>query len=246
MPEQVKLKKDRGYRDYEILKLLELANERTRALVLLLASTGMRIGAIPLLRVEHLEAKGDIYKITVYENTRSEYFTFCTPECKRALDTYFEVRKRHGEIMNDKSPIIREQYDKRSDFSARHPRPTTKGAITHLLFEILECTGLRATPQEHEVKLAHGFRKFFNTQLVSTRINPLVKELLMGHLHVGLESSYYRPEEEDIQVEYEKAIDALTIDPVNRLRKKVEKLEVEKTQFEQLASQIEELRIKIK
>jgi len=87
MPEQIKLRKDRGYKHDEILKLLELANERTRALVLLLASSGMRIGAIPLLRVGHLEDKGDVYKITVYENTNSEYFTYCTPECKRALDT---------------------------------------------------------------------------------------------------------------------------------------------------------------
>ena len=243
MPEQIKLRKDRGYRDDEILKLLELANERTRALVLLLASSGMRIGAIPLLRVGHLEDRGDIYKITVYENTNNEYFTFCTPECKRALDTYFEIRKRHGEIINDKhSPVIREQYDKRSDFAARHPKPTTKSAITHLLVEILECTGLRATPQEHEVKLAHGFRKFFNTQLVSTRINPLIKELLMGHLHIGLESSYYRPQSEDIQMEYEKAIDALTIDPANRLLKKVEKLEVEKSQFDRFAAEIREIK----
>jgi integrase len=242
MPEHTKLRKDRGYRDDEILKVLELANERTRALVLLLASSGMRIGAIPLLRVGHLEDKGDIYKITVYENTNSEYFTFCTPECKRAIQSYFEIRKRHGEIINDKSPVIREQYDKRSEFSARHPKPTTKAATTHLLGEVLECAGLRATPQEHEVKLAHGFRKFFNTQLVSTRINPLVKELLMGHLHVGLEDSYYRPQEEDIQIEYEKGIDALTIDPANRLRKKVEKLEVEKTQIEALALELEKVK----
>ena len=46
--------------------------------------------------------------------------------------------------------------------------------------------------------------------------------------------------------EYEKAIDALTIDPANKLRKKIEKLEVEKNQFELLAAQIEELRSKIK
>lgn len=78
MPEHVKLRKDRGCQPEEILKVLELANERTRALVLLLASSGMRIGAIPLLRVGHLEDKGEIYKITVYENTNSEYLTFCT------------------------------------------------------------------------------------------------------------------------------------------------------------------------
>ncbi|MGA7006960.1 MAG: site-specific integrase, partial [Nitrososphaeraceae archaeon] len=46
IPEPLKVKKDRGYLPEEILKVLELANERTRALILLLASTGVRLGSI--------------------------------------------------------------------------------------------------------------------------------------------------------------------------------------------------------
>ena len=45
--------------------------------------------------------------------------------------------------------------------------------------------------------------------------------------------------------EYSKGIDNLTIDPANRLRKKVEKLEVEKNQFDALAAEIEALKRKI-
>jgi integrase len=230
MPEQIKLKKDRAYEQEEILKIIELANERTRALILLLASTGVRIGALPDLTCRHLVDKGDIYKITVYENTNNEYFTFCTPECKKALDTYFEIRKRHGEIITAKSPVIREHYDKESEFAARHPRHTTRAALTVLLKDILELAGLRTRIKKtgmatslykKDVMLAHGFRKFFNTQLVSVRINPLIKELLMGHIHVGLEDAYYRPLEDDIQAEYEKAIDALTIDPSQRLKREL-------------------------
>ena len=93
--------------------------------------------------------------------------------------------------------------------------------------------------------LAHGFRKFFNTQLVTARINPVIKELLMGHLHVGLESSYYRPLEEDIQTEYEKAIDTLTIDPANMLRRKVEVLTIEKSKVDLALSQIEDMKKRI-
>ncbi|MGA7976451.1 MAG: hypothetical protein WB975_04385 [Nitrososphaeraceae archaeon] len=94
--------------------------------------------------------------------------------------------------------------------------------------------------------LAHGFRKFFNTQLVTARINPHIKELLMGHLHVGLESSYYRPQEEDIQAEFEKAVDLLTVDPASRLRKKVEKLEVERTYVDQLRMEIDQIKKSLK
>lgn len=257
MPEHIKLKKDRGYEPEEITKLLELSNERTRAVILLMASSGMRIGALSGLRISNLQDKGDIYKITVYENTNQEYYTYCTPECKKALESYFEIRQRHGEIITEKSPVIREQYDKRSDFSARHPRPTTRGAITALLKDILELAGLRARIKRTEsqnaiykkdVMLAHGFRKFFNTRLVKCRINPLIKELLMGH-RVGLEESYYRPQEEDVQEEYMKAVNELTIDPVNKLKLELVQEKEKNTETSRILARLikleEEIGIKI-
>ena len=183
--------------------------------------------------MDDLEDKGDIYKVTVYRNTRQEYITYTTPEAKKALETYFDVRRRDGEVINEKSPIIREQYNRQSPLSIEYPRHTTRAALSRILEDIIERAGLRtiqhrggpgvggSATYRKDVMLAHGFRKFFNTQLVTARINPLIKELLMGHLHVGLESSYYRPLEEDIQTEYEKAIDKLTINPENRLLKKI-------------------------
>jgi integrase len=252
MPEPLKVKKDRGYQPEEILKVLELANERTRALILLLSSTGVRLGSISDLTMDELEDKGDIYKVIVYRNTRQEYVTYCTPEAKKALDTYFEIRRRDREVITEKSPVIREQYNRQSPLSIQYPRHTTKAALSRILEDIIERAGLRTIQHREgaggsatcrkDVMLAHGFRKFFNTQLVTARINPLIKELLMGHLHVGLESSYYRPQLEDIQMEYEKAIDLLTVDPSNRLRKKVEKLEVEKTQIQALALELEKVK----
>jgi len=229
MPEPLKVKKDRGYEPEEILKVLELANERTRALILLLASTGVRLGSISDLTIGELDDKGDIYKVTVYRNTRQEYFTYCTPEAKKALETYFDIRRRDGEVINEKSPVIREQYNRQSPLSIEYPRHTTKAALSRILEDIVERAGLRTIQHREgtggsatfrkDVMLAHGYRKFFNTQLVTARINPLIKELLMGHLHVGLESSYYRPQEENIQREYEKGIDLLTVDPANRLKR---------------------------
>jgi hypothetical protein len=42
--------------------------------------------------------------------------------------------------------------------------------------------------------------------------------------------------------EFEKAIDALTINPENRLRRKVEKLEVERTEIQALALELEKVK----
>lgn len=47
-----------------------------------LASTGIRIGAIPDLQLKHLKKipEYNLYQITIYEGTKEEHFTFTTPE----------------------------------------------------------------------------------------------------------------------------------------------------------------------
>lgn len=249
MPEEIRVKKDRAYKDEEIRKLLSIGDERTRAVVLLLSSTGVRLTALTLLKYSDLEDKGDIYKITVYSNTKDEYHTYCTPECKKALDFYFEARQRMGEEFTPKTPVIREQYNKRSPLSVKHPRNVRKGIIVKMLTTLMEIAGLRTTihskqDNKHDVMLVHGFRKFFNTQLANAKINPLIKEMLMGH-KVGLEENYYRPVEEDVQAEYEKAINSLTINEENKLRREVKMLTIEKSKVDQALAAIEEVKKKV-
>lgn len=43
-----------------------------------------------------------------------------------------------------------------------------------------------------EVPKSHGFRKFFTTQLVNSKVNPEIREMLLGH-KIGLASCYYKP-----------------------------------------------------
>jgi len=69
--------------------------------------------------------------------------------------------------------------------------------------------------------------------------------MLLGH-KIGLAGAYYRPTEEEMFQEYQKAANNLTINEENRLKLKIEKLEVEKSQFETLASKIEAIEKKIR
>ena len=79
--EYQKVIKDRAYDHNEIKILVDAADIRMNVILLLMASTGMRIGAIPDLKLKHLSGN----KITVYENTKEEYYTFCTPECSTII-----------------------------------------------------------------------------------------------------------------------------------------------------------------
>jgi integrase len=160
MPEQRKVKKDRGYTHEEISKMLEISDERTRVIILLLSSTGMRIGAIPSLRIRNLQDN----KIIVYENDKEEYFSFITPECKQAIDSYLDMRSRYGEKLNDESFLIREQFDIRDQFAIGKCRSISRETLQWKLKDITRRSNVRSK----QVPIAHGFRKFFTTQLVNS------------------------------------------------------------------------------
>jgi Phage integrase family. len=60
-----KVVNDRAYTKQEIALLLEKANERMKVVILLLASTEMRIGAIPALRIRNLKKSRRIWFTTL-------------------------------------------------------------------------------------------------------------------------------------------------------------------------------------
>jgi hypothetical protein len=89
--------------------------------------------------------------------------------------------------------------------------------------------------------MAHGFRKFFTTQLVNSKLNPELREMLLGH-KIGLASAYYKPSDNDFLVEYQKAINNLTINEVNKLKMQVKKLQIEKSELEMRTADVAELK----
>jgi len=95
-----------------------------------------------------------------------------------------------------------------------------------------------------KVKLIHGFRKFFKTQLLQSHVESTIRIMLMGQ-DLKLDEAYDRPSFDFIVSEYEKAIDALTIDPTKKMARRIQTLEVEKNQFEILAGEIEALKRKM-
>lgn len=256
MPQHRKSNKDRAYQHDEIGKLLSVSHERMRAIILLLASSGMRIGAIPALRLRNLEElhigieDSKIYKITVYENDKEEHFTYCTPECAKAIDEYLQMRSRYGEKLTKESFLIREMFDMRDPFAIS--RPARKMSFQTLENKIIELgirSGLRTRTvldkekefQEgsyrKDVPIAHGFRKFFTTQLVNVKVNPEIREMLLGQ-KIGLASAYYKPTNDDFLAEYQKAVNNLTINEKYKLKMQVKKLVIENSQLQELAKDV--------
>ena len=247
--EYVRKQKDRAYTTEEIANLLEFCDERSKALVLLMASTGMRIGALADLQQRHLEKikEFNLYKIIVYEGTKEEYYCFTTPEAALAIDTYLDYRKRCGEKLTDDSPLFREQFDINDlEQIKKYPRRLTTIALAKLLVRQLNRSGVMPTGKETEgsrrgrkrnpIARAHGFRKFATTNMIRAKVNAEAREMLLGH-SIGLTTAYYRPDESELLSEYLKAVDLLTINQENRLRLENEELKEEKSQMKLMKEQ---------
>lgn len=259
LPEKKKSKKDRGYTHEEIHRLLDIADERMRTVILLLSSTGMRIGAIPDLRLRNLEKvesdlyPGGIYKITGYEGFNEEYITFTTPECSKAIDQYLNMRERYGEKLTKDSFLIREQFDIRDPFAISKCQKTVSNTLSNKITDLAIRSGIRnkevlEEDKKHlggrlrkDVPIAHGFRKFFTTQLVEADVKTELRWLLEGHNLKGNDSNYIRVSEKRLQEEYEKAINHLTINEENRLKRKIEVLKIEKSRIDMLEAKIQKL-----
>lgn len=222
LPEDVSDHSDRAYTHDEIRQILLRCDERSRVVILLMASTGMRIGAIPDLQIGHLEKEAEygLYKITVYANfPRARYYTFCTPETATAIDLYLAYRKRFGDPLNKTSPLIREQFEIDDRFIAANPRPIAHRTVAYLIDEILRRSGLKTK----EVMRSHGFRKFTVTMMKKAKVDYSDREFLVGHRYSrGLDVNYDRTNEEDRLQEYLKSVELLTISGENRLRKEIQ------------------------
>ena len=136
---------DRSYTHPEIKSLLDIADLRLKVVISVLASTGMRIGALPPLKLSHLEKKGDVYKFKLYENTRDESICFCSPECANYIDSYFEYRTRSGEhLTKEESYLIREQFDINDIEQIRKKgRSIARDSIANILYSLAIKAGLR-------------------------------------------------------------------------------------------------------
>jgi integrase len=247
---------DRAYTTEEIQQLLTKADERMRVVILLLASSGMRIGAIPDLKLRQLKKVENyhLYQIVVYENSNDEYYCFCSPECAEAIRSYLAYRERYGEKLKPDAPLIREMFNTQDPLKCRIPKMVGLYTLSDVLQKLLVRSGINTIAKQTEttqkgkerkgVARAHGFRKFATTNMIRAKVDPQAREMLLGH-SIGLANSYYRPNSDEILDEYLKAVDLLTINEENRLKKKVELLTIRADQLEQLQDQMDEVKSKL-
>ncbi|MDR4513033.1 MAG: site-specific integrase [Nitrososphaeraceae archaeon] len=225
--------------------MLKSANDiRTKIIILLIASSGMRMGAIAAIKIRNLVKNPElgIYQISVYEGSRkSNYKIFCTPECTNIIDSYLDYRKHSGEQLKDASPLIREQFDSTDMFKVNNPRHIGTGLVKYLVNEVLVKYSTLKEKHEYDYEkrrmigrnptmLTHALRKFFDTECRKAGVYPDFVELLMGHKLPGVKSHYFKLDMNTLLEGtgeckgYKAAINDLTINEEFRLSKQVKEL----------------------
>jgi integrase len=219
---------DRPYSIPEIEQILAKCDVRSRAAVLLMTSTGMRIGGLQSLRIGDIRKMDEfgLYLIWVYNRSNKDrYYTFCSPECAVAIDQYLKQRQQGKEEIKDKSPLIRERCGPNNYWKA--PRFLSDRGISILFDEVLmraKMTTNNSSSTKSKVAKTHGFRKFFITQCDRAGMPFTTREYLSGHRLPNQDASYIRMTEEDRLAEYVKVIPLLTMDPTQRLERENQEL----------------------
>lgn len=185
-------------------KMLEHADIRTRAEILIAVSSGMRIGELVNFTIEDISFKTTPVEIRLKETitkTKTSRRVFISAEAAAALRQWLAVRTEitHGRGRS------RDQSDTRCF-------PYSKNGEAARLKKLLKTCGLAETDPgtKRAVIHYHLFRKFFITEF-KLAASDEVAEQLAGH-EGYLSLSYRRLNEQELRTEYKKAESRLTIE----------------------------------
>jgi len=174
-------------------KRRKLKTLRNIAIFHLLQSTGIRIGAVPGVKLKDLTPIENCYAVKVYADTKDEYFTFTTPQARKAIVEYLEVT-------NDSTGLL-------FDISYH--------ALRVMIYRAVKKADVRyktnPDSKRYDIPMAHGLRKRVATALKeSPNSHYEMTEKIIGH-SLGLNVSYFKPDLKTLFLEYSKSVKTLKV-----------------------------------
>jgi integrase len=206
-----------------ICKALKGSDIRSRALILVLASSGLRIGELLSLSMSDIDLSATPVMITVRaENSKNgqSRYTFITSEAKDALvdylgvrDEYIERADKHAKVLGaaPRKKITSDTDEKKKVYETKLVFPISDGSVNKLWETLLRNAGLFTQDEvsgRNQYRI-HSLRKFFISQLSLAGARTLA-EHLAGHTGY-LDASYRQVSPEFSAREYLKLQSVLTV-----------------------------------
>jgi integrase len=194
--------KDELPSEEQLRLIMEKATLRMKTAIAILASSGIRVGALLGLKLKDItldyDASTGISKIVVPEELSKNgfsYTTFMSSEATKLLKQYLEYRKKKlGETITPESYVIVGQGKNR----------ISRAAFRVAWARLLRKCGLAKKSYKYHVYHIHVLRKWFRSK-TDRVLSSSVRERLMGHKGAYLDESYFRIPEEQLFNEYKKA-----------------------------------------
>ena len=247
LPKQGKKSGGKPYTTEQVQTIISRETKlRNRALIHCMASSGMRVGGFPDLKLKDIvDFKDGCKKVTVYAGSTYEYITFWTPEASKEFDEYMAERKNDHEYFDSNSPAFRNTYK----LGSLKAKPMSLSSIQGVIRRDVARAGLRILSEKingrYETMMDHGFRKRWNIIVKNIDGMKIISaEKMMGHSiqSLPLDETYNIPEDKKLFKEYKKAIFELTIDDSERDKIKIQKLESEKSELEITRAEMDEMK----
>jgi len=217
----------------EIVKILEKADLREKAIITTIASGGFRLSTALKLKLKHI--KDDIetnlpcYMVEVPEELTKEdepYVTFISSEARDYIKDYLMLRKGRGEEITPESYLFvtdrgaKPLSDKRFENIWRRLCEEAKIDTKPITIKGKHATGKRngqiiyeEKPRRYNTRI-HALRKYFKTACSVSGVDRMASETFLGHslTKFGMESIYdFAISKKDwLRQQYLKALPALT------------------------------------
>ena len=247
IPEAVKARGDKAYTTEQIRQILKLFSNNLKytALTHFLSASAVREGFSEELKIKHLKDMPNGCKaVTVYADHVKEYTTFIHAEAVKALDEYFESRKKKGEKISDDSWVF--TSDKNPGNAL-----TTNNTVTHFSHKCKNKIDRGEFKNgRYEIAITYGIRKRWDTiAKMNPNVNRDIIEKMFGHSsRIPLDNGYFKPVLEVMFEEYKKLIPDLVLDESYKLKLELEKshqkineLESKSLEIISLKSRLEEI-----
>ena len=193
-------------------------NNRDRAIILVLHSSGLRQGTLRAVRYKDIktefEAQTVPLKIPVYPEMKEvladackgsvPYYTFINGEAVDALRIYLKELESKVETLQD-GDVIFNGWSRNSSLSTRH-RPLSRSSVDLLVKSAAQRAGIERWKDVHP----HCLRKAFESVLREDtsdgrKLDTKTQEFLMGHILPGSQENYYDRSKVDwVRGEYSK------------------------------------------
>lgn len=204
-----------------IRSLLEHSDVRMKAVVLLLSSTGMRIGELLSIHENQIDFARRMITLKAEDTkTQTGRNVFFTREAELALNQFLKVRGKYIADNNIQAAKLKNNIQTKDDGRIF---PHDPNSINKTWNRTLKHAGMYQQNDRGQQKFhPHSLRQFFSTQLRKDGTPDSIVEVLLGHkLYLG---TYTRYTPSELQEQYEKHSPALSIGGEDQVRKTISAL----------------------